>query len=237
MLQETMTEKKPLSNRQIMLYFTMGVLCFAFLEFLAQLLWLTKDLNMSLVRTFAFTGTTLIAISLALSIIFKFFPTTAKYWRYRRYAGVSGFLFIVLHVFGVLQWYVKWDINMLYPSRNPFVNPVVFGSMAFPILLIMALTSSDYILSKIGAKPWKIIHRFVYLAFIATIFHFMLINPLAINTLPGYLLMFITAFAVFGEIFWFFKIAKSKKFKSLGSFIGILLILLAIILLYFALKR
>ena len=189
-------------------------------------------MSVALVRSFAFGGETLIGCALFLSAIFKWFPRTAARWRYRRWLGVSGFVLILFHAFFVYYFYVHFDMRKLYVSFNPFVNPIIFGSLALPIFFAMALTSTDWAGRKLPPRIWKIVHRFVYIAYISSIFHFVLINPPILNNPPGYMLLGITFLALFGQIYWFFKIASKRHFKTWGAFIGFSLILVTIILAY-----
>lgn len=178
----------------------------------------------SLIRASALTGTTLTATALFSSALFKWNPRWAQYWRIRRFLGVSGFVFILIHVTSVLWFIFSWNIPILFYSWNPVKNPLVFGLTAFLILFAMAATSFDWAVKKLGGRRWKNIHRFVYIAFPAAIFHYTLINPLLLYNPAGYLLMIMTAAALFGQLFWFFKIAGAKKFKTKGALVGFTII-------------
>lgn len=194
----------------------------------------SRVLELSLVRSFSFTGATLISAALFSSAIFKWKPILAHHWRIRRYLGVSGFIFIVFHVTSVYQFLFEWDIAAVYTSFNPFKNPIVFGTIAFPIFFIMAITSTDWAMKKLTPKVWKMIHRLVYPAYLSVIFHFLLINPAALKTIPGYFLLGLTGCALFGQLFWFAKIAGQKKFLTFGGLYGLVLIIAALVIGYLA---
>ena len=98
----------------------------------------------------------------------------------------------------------------------------------------MAATSTDWAVVKLTSKVWKNIHRLVYIAYWAAIFHFILINPSLLNNIAGYLLLLITALALFGEIFWFFKISAKARFKSWGTVVGFFIIILYLTTAYIA---
>src|SRR3989338_5421436 len=228
---EDMQEKKKNNNIKTILKFASLAIIFLVIQFLLQYFWLSKGkIDESFVRSFSFAGATLIGLALFSSAIFKWIPTTAKHCRFRRYLGVSGFVFVLFHALSVYYFYYHFNLKEIYFSLNPIKNPIVFGSIALPIFMIMALTSSDYMVNKLTPKVWKFIHRFVYIAYIAAIFHFIIVNPAALNNPPGYLLILVTCLALFGQIFWFFKTARQKRFKSTGSLIGILLIMGTIII-------
>lgn len=193
-------------------------------EFCYQYYGYTQELYGSLIRSFGFSGATLLGAALFSSVIFKWYPKTAKQWRLRRYLGVGGFVFIALHFWVVFQYYFAFDLSIMYFSFNPFTNPIVFGSIAFPILLVMAVTSTDGAMRALTPKVWKIIHRFVYIAYWASIFHFLLINPLLLESVPGYLLLGVTALALIGELYWTIRMSAKKHFRSLGTVVGFVII-------------
>lgn len=215
----------------LMLKFATLAALFWLLEFAAQFFWLAKgELGGSLVRSFALAGATLVGSALFSSALFRFWPRLAVHWRIRRYLGVSGFIFIFLHVVSVYNYFFGWDILSAYYSLNPIENPIIFGSFAFPILFVMAATSTDWAVQKLTPKIWKIIHRFVYIAYIASVFHFMLINPVLLKNPPGYLLLAVTAAALLGQLYWYIITAYKRRFHSLGSFVGIGIIIMTIVI-------
>jgi len=160
-------------------------------------------------------------------------PRTAQYWRLRRYLGVSGFVFVFLHALSVYYFYFAFDFAEIYSTLNPLKNPVVFGSIALPIFMIMALTSTDWAVRKLTPRVWKFVHRFVYVAYLASVFHFITINPELLANTAGYILLAVTLFVLFGHTQLFLKTAIKKRFRSLGSIVGSVIILGALIITYF----
>lgn len=218
--------------------FSLVALAFFALEFVAQYYWLSSgDMRSSVIRSTAFTGATLLGLALFTSSLFKWVPRLAIHWRIRRYLGVASLLFVLMHATAIYQFYYNWDVASAYFSFNPFTNPIVFGSIALPILFVMAVTSTDGWMRRLTPKIWKNIHRFVYVAYMAAILHFVLINPTLLKNPVGYLLLGVTAATVFGEIFWLFKVSAQRKFKNMGFYVGLLLLLASGILGYFAIKQ
>jgi sulfoxide reductase heme-binding subunit YedZ len=217
-------------RRRNLILFSLGTLLFWLVEYLAQVyVYSPLDSSGAWVRSFSFTGLTLISLALFSSTIFKWFPQTAKLWRWRRWLGVAGFFFITLHIFTVVWLFFKFDLTYLYFSWNPWVNLIIPGTLAYIILLVMAITSTDTMVSKIKPKKWKFIHRFVYLAFIAAMLHFLFVHPVAIKNIPGYFLMAVTFITIISQLYWFFRIAGRKRFMTRGALVGFGLIALAII--------
>lgn len=225
-----MPEKRPTHWKSFFLWIPIAA-AFWFFQFFTQYFWLSRgDIAGSLVRSFALSGATMFGFALLSSSLFKFFPKLADYWRVRRYMGVSGFTFIVGHVLSVYHYYFAWDIPSVYYTFNPFENPIIFGSIAFPIFMMMALTSTDWALEKLGSHRWKRIHRLVYIAYLSSILHFTTINPPLLNNPPGIFLLTVTALTLLGQLYWFFRTVAPKKFRTWGTLYGFSLITAAILL-------
>lgn len=210
--------------------FTVASIIFWAIEYWAQVYrYSVGDSAGAWVRSFAFTGMTLFSLSLLISTMFKWFPRTARLWRWRRWLGVSAFVFITLHMLTVIGLFFNFNLTYLYFSFNPWVNLIIPGTLAYIILLVMASISTDTMVSKIKPKKWKFIHRFVYLAFIAAMLHFFFVHPVAIKNAPGYFLTLIVFVTVLSQVYWFLRIAARKKFVTIGAVVGFGLIALAII--------
>ncbi|MFH1391105.1 MAG: ferric reductase-like transmembrane domain-containing protein [Candidatus Diapherotrites archaeon] len=220
-------------NWKFVLSFLVISLVFWLIQYAFQVyvLGITDD-GQALVRASAFSGATFITLSLLSSIIFKFKPTLAKYWTVRRLLGVMGWLFIALHFNFVIDFYYMGNPAGLFFDLNPFANLIIFGLFGYFILLLLTLTSTDWAVGKLGAK-WKPLHRLVYFSYWAIVTHFMLINPLALMNLAGYLLLLLTGLTLLGELYWFIKIAGQKNFKTKATIVAIILFLLYLISIYF----
>ena len=219
---------------KFVLLFCIFSLLFWLSEFAYQLYY-TQNPNAvgALVRSFAFSSATFISLSLLSSAVFRFRPALLKYWKVRRILGVTGAFFMALHVLAVLLFVFGGDIFKVFYSLNPLENPLIFGAIALPIFLLVALISTDWAVQKLGAK-WKAIQRLVYPGFLLIVFHFLLTNPPALLEIPGFLLLGISALALLGELFWFIADARQKSFCSKGTALGAALILLYVIIAYLA---
>ncbi len=191
-----------------------------------------QDPITSLIRASGFSGATYFTFAILSSSIFKWNPAYSIYWRIRRYLGVGGFIFIAIHVLSATHFMFNWDPSIIYFSFNPFTNPVIFGSMAFPLFFIMAATSSDWAVTKLTPGIWKNVHRVVYFAYLASVFHFIQMNPPALKTPPGYLLLTAAALALLGQLYWFTQTVRKRGFNHLGTYVGLLVIALYIFCAY-----
>lgn len=221
-------------NWKFVLKFLVVSIVFWLLQFAYQQYVLNNEMvEISIVRSFALAGATYFGFALLSSTIFKWKPAWNRYWYVRRSFGVMGFVFILFHVFAVISFYYSGDISGVFYSLNPFENPIIFGVIAFPIFFIMAVTSTDWATMKLGAR-WKMLHRMVYFGYLASVFHFLLINPKSLMNAAGYLLIATTFSVLAGELFWFIKTVRKKNFSTIGTAIGILLIFVYLIITYFA---
>lgn len=191
----------------------------------------------ALFKSFGFSGATLITLALFSSLVFKWFPRTAQYWRWRRYLGVWGWFFLFLHAIFALQVEYSLNLQEVFYSWNPIKNPVVFGLIGFTIFTLMAATSTDEIMAFIGPKRWKVLHRFVYVAHWAAIFHFILESPEMWRTIPGLGLLLLTGATLLGQLYWWGAISEKRHYKSMGVLVGLLIILLYIVTAYFAYRK
>lgn len=91
----------------------------------------------------------------------------------RRYLGVLSFFILVFHVFlyFAMESFEPKAIEQLLTK-----DYLIFGGLAFFILLIMALTSNDFSVRKLTNRIWKRLHRFVYLASFFFMAHILLIE-------------------------------------------------------------
>lgn len=132
----------------------------------------------SLMRYYGLTALFLLYVVLTPGILLTFFPRmpfNGLFVHLRRAVGVSVFFFALLH--GTIGFFNNLSGNLasvfFLAPRHQFA--LVASSTAFIIYALMALTSFDIMMEKLG-KRWKQLHRFVYLAAILSIFHAFLIG-------------------------------------------------------------
>jgi DMSO/TMAO reductase YedYZ heme-binding membrane subunit len=125
-----------------------------------------------IIKTYALIAFSLIYLSLLIGPFYDAFrnaPGRAILTRSRRAIGVSAFLFAMLHAnfafFGQLG-----GIKGLGYLPEGYVTPLLLGFIALCILTLMALTSFDFWVKRLG-KGWKYIHRFIYLAGWLILYH------------------------------------------------------------------
>ena len=86
---------------------------------------------------------------------------------HKRLLGVSAFFYVFLHFFVYFLDQASLQI-FLASFQKKFV---IIGFTAFSILFLLALTSFDFVVKKMGKRIWKRLHRLVYLVLILLFFH------------------------------------------------------------------
>lgn len=93
----------------------------------------------------------------------------------RRAIGVSAFFFGLLH--GVVALFGQLGgIGQIQYLPDLFKWSLLFGAVAFCILLVLAVTSFDKAIELMTFKRWKLVHRFVYIGGVLVILHIWMIG-------------------------------------------------------------
>jgi methionine sulfoxide reductase heme-binding subunit len=87
--------------------------------------------------------------------------------RHRRYIGVSSCIYGLLHFTCHILYQGSLDA-LLASFSKAFIW---FGFTGLTMLVILALTSNNWMVRKLGAKNWKRLHRLAYLAAVILIYH------------------------------------------------------------------
>ncbi len=97
-------------------------------------------------------------------------PFYATLVRARRAFGVSAFAFSLIHVLLQFGGIFQFDVARMLAQDLRNGGMLSLGGLAFLILFILALTSTDYAVRKLGRK-WFDLHKLVYLAYPFIIIH------------------------------------------------------------------
>ena len=85
--------------------------------------------------------------------------------RHRRLVGLTAFFYAILH----LVLYFDDGLNRLFDEWYLFY--VQCGLASFATLSVLAVTSNARAVRKLGGKRWKKLHRILYLAIPALLYH------------------------------------------------------------------
>ena len=87
--------------------------------------------------------------------------------RHRRYIGVSACIYGLIHFSCHLLYQGDLE-DVLQSFTKPFIW---FGLAGLSILVLLASTSNNWAVKKLGGRRWKLIHRLAYLAAVLVIYH------------------------------------------------------------------
>ncbi len=90
---------------------------------------------------------------------------------YRRMLGLYAFFYASLHwlAYVVFDMGVDWSAIVDDLVKRPFI---LIGTLAWLILLALAVTSVPRIIRRMGCKRWQMLHRAVYGAAALAVLHF-----------------------------------------------------------------
>jgi ferredoxin-NADP reductase/DMSO/TMAO reductase YedYZ heme-binding membrane subunit len=141
------------------------------------------------IRTTGLIGLVLITLSLLITPL-RHLTGWPQLISIRRRLGVLGFSYILAH----FVIFVVWDRD---GSIRSTVEEIIkreylwFGFGALLLMTPLAITSTDSMVSRLGAKKWKLLHRLAYLVGIGGVVHYYLLvksdtrPPLAFAAVVG----------------------------------------------------
>lgn len=168
-------------------------------------------------QTCGFISLGLLYCAIVISPLMKVFPNIPgkeAIFHARRAIGVSAFYYAVLHVYLTFFGQLNGFAGIPYLDERYGVS-LLFGVFTLGVLFIMAGTSFDWVVSKMGYKHWKLLHRLVYLASLALLIHVTLIGPHYENglTLLSFLTYLAAAFLIVLEFLRISKVLEQRVKK------------------------
>jgi sulfoxide reductase heme-binding subunit YedZ len=116
----------------------------------------------------------LVLILKPLRIVYpNFFLVRWGLGKHKREIGVASFTYAAIHAF---LFYLKKDSISKFLSY--LIHPAIFPgfTIALPILFVLAITSNNYSVKKLGYEKWKRIHKKVYIAQYAVFIHMIMVK-------------------------------------------------------------
>jgi methionine sulfoxide reductase heme-binding subunit len=87
--------------------------------------------------------------------------------RHRRMIGVSACVYALLHLSAHILYEGGWD-GFVSSLSKPFIW---YGLAGLSILVILAATSNQFSIRRLGGRNWKRLHRLAYIAAALVIYH------------------------------------------------------------------
>lgn len=122
-------------------------------------------------HTLADASIVLIGMSLALSGICYFWNFADTYIGYRKYLGLAGFYMAAAHT--VIALTRRPLSAFLTPDR---ILPFLAAALSIVLFAIMAAVSNTPAIKRLGYPHWKKILAFGYIAYVAGLLHFGMLN-------------------------------------------------------------
>ncbi|MFZ1721031.1 MAG: hypothetical protein WAU07_00845 [Microgenomates group bacterium] len=166
------TQKSPKIS-SFRLYFNttvFGLVVFAFFYAYNASLGIPSLLN----KAVADAAVILIGLSMMLSGLCYFWNFVDTKIIYRKYLGLIGFAFVIVHMLLSLSAFNKLVDPAAWQSGA--VLPVIEASVATAIFTIMALISNAYAATELGGVVWRRILRTGYIALIFALMHVVLLK-------------------------------------------------------------
>lgn len=112
-------------------------------------------------------------VGVLLSFSFRFPRALRFLLANRRFLGVVTFLYLLGHVFFyfTMEGFAPQAFVQLYTKLY-----LILAAGAWLILFVLALTSNNFSVRRLGARRWKLLHRLVYLAAALITAHVLLIE-------------------------------------------------------------
>lgn len=103
------------------------------------------------------------------------FSLRAAYLHARRAIGVLACFYALLHVY--ITFFKQLDgFGGVKYLNHTYLLSLICGVSALCILCVLALTSMDWVIRRVGFPRWKRLQRFVYIAGIAILIHVIVIG-------------------------------------------------------------
>ena len=146
----------------------------------------------------------LLLISLAVTPLRRLHPKLSNLIRFRRMLGLYAFFYASLHLLVYVflfsgydiqtawaglrhghvaelwkQWMTVWPGVLDDLKKRRFIQ---VGLFAWVVLLMLAITSPNYMLRRLGGKNWQRLHRLVYVAAICGCIHYWWLVKVGVRT-------------------------------------------------------
>jgi len=123
-----------------------------------------------IIRDLGTWGLTFLLITLAITPLRRL---TRWNWllRFRRMFGLFAFFYVVLHFTSYIWWDQFFDWHAIWKDvlKRPFIT---VGFAAFLMLIPLAVTSTNNMIKRLGARRWQLLHRLVYVIATCGVVHY-----------------------------------------------------------------
>jgi len=99
---------------------------------------------------------------------------TGKVWllRFRRMLGLFAFFYICLHFLTYLTLDAFFDFAYILEDITERTY-ITLGFSSFVLLMVLAATSTDAMVRRLGGRRWRRLHKLAYVAALGGVLHFL----------------------------------------------------------------
>ena len=150
-------------------------------------------------RTTGMLTLVFLSLTVAVTPLRKIFGVNSLV-KVRRMLGLFAFFYGTLH----LLTYVWFDrlFNLISVVQDVGKRPfILLGMIAFVLMVPLAITSTNKMVTRLGGKRWATLHRLIYLSAIAGVVHFWMLVK-SDTRLPltfGFILLFLLGYRLFAK--------------------------------------
>ena len=147
-------------------------------------------------RAFGDASLILIALPISLGPLTRFLGSVTRLLPFRRELGIQACLLVTVHAAIILVGWVEWDIMRLigfewHPDlliyvmfQHGFGLANAIGLAAFALTILLAATSSDHAMRRLGVSAWKFLQMGVlplWWLTVAHVFYFLFMHFLSFH--------------------------------------------------------
>ena len=154
----------------------------------------------------------LLLITLAVTPVRKL-TGWAELARLRRMFGLFVFFYALLHFTAWLGLVNGFSIDMALRdiAKHPFV---LAGMTALVLMTPLALTSTNGMIKRLGARRWQALHRLVYVVGVVAVFHFWWGKLAKNNTASPTVYALILALLLGLRLWWAWRSAQARRLQQ-----------------------
>src|ERR1044072_1668697 len=150
-------------------------------------------------RTTGMLTLVFLSLTVAVTPLRKIFGVNSLV-KVRRMLGLFAFFYGALHLLTYV-WFDRW-FNLISVVQDVAKRPfILFGMIAFVLMVPLAITSTNNMIKRLGGKRWAVLHRLVYLAAIAGVIHFWMLvkSDTRLRLTFSFILLFLLGYRLFAK--------------------------------------
>lgn len=143
--------------------------------------------------------------------------TGKGFWlRFRRTFGLAAFGYVLMHflVYFVIDRGLLWSEIVTDIIKRPYIT---LGFLCFVLLVPLALTSTQAMIRRLGARRWRALHRLVYIITAGGVLHYWWLVKADLREPLLYTVIFVALMLVRVTQL---RLAMSRAFSRLWPIIG-----------------